>query len=346
MDEQTGTQGGRPALALRIALMVLLLGLAVGAALGWTSGAVTYRAQCFIYIAPSEPHPAAPGDEQVLPRFEAFVDAQVDLLKAPRLASLALTSDAWQRGGEAGMEVAAFLEQRRIVHKQRTQHIQVAFLHGQPEIALAGVQALLGAYEQLTEDLSPGGEQPELASARIVALRAKLLTVQEAIMTLTTDYGGVDGLVVSYESAVEALEAAERELAEVRRAIAAGGTPEQLEALKQQEQRLAAHVESMRAQLLKLTEARGELGRLQKEAKSLETEIERLTVLKETLEAQQQGEGRIRIWDRGLLPTEPFQDTRLAGALRGGALGALPGFLLILGVGIFGMRAIRRRRDD
>jgi hypothetical protein len=341
MGAATENTGRGPSRAIRGALLFLLLGGAVGAAIGWTTGSVCYRAQALVYIAPPEPLAANPQSTEH-PRFEGYLRYQVDILKSPRLALLAMRTEAWQKTGGSHQpeDVAAFLEQRSIAHKQGTQHIQVGFLHGQPEIALAGVLALLTAYEQLAPELGGSSEKAERARQQIDLLAGKSKEAMEQILKLTTEHGGLEGLQLLHQEAVKRVLEAEDALAQVRQLIEEGGVKgDTLEELKAREKRLVARLDRLREVGRMLGETRAEVERLMKSKADDERQLERMRALREELEKKLLGEGPIRIWDRGSLPTEPFEDNRAAHALRGFGFGALPGLLLLLLFTLSGRRA-------
>lgn len=332
MGAATENTGKGPSRAMRGALLFLLLGGAVGAAIGWTTGSVCYRAEATVFMAPPAPLPANP-ESTVHPRFEGYLRYQVEVLKSPRLALLALRTEAWQKTGEPHQvgDAAAFTGHVRIEHDLGTQHILVAFLHAEPEIALAGVRALLTAYQILSARLDGVAEKGEYARAQIDVLGAKIQAARDQILELTADHGGVEGLEIRHRAALAQVLEAEDELRRVRLLIEEGGVKgDALVELKEREKRLVARLQTLAEANRKLGQSRVDIERLTQSNADDERQLEQMKALMEQLESQRAGKGRIRMLDHGSLPTEPFEDERSAHALRGFGFGALPGLLLLL----------------
>ncbi len=82
--------------------------------------------------------------------------------------------------------------------------------------------------------------------------------------------------------------------------------------------------------------------RLTHQRSELTKKEERMQTLLEQLEAQLLGKGRVRVVDKGVLPTAPVRDRRLEKGAVGAALGMAPGLLLLLCFGLARMTAPRR----
>ncbi len=275
-----------------IALLVFAAGVAAGWVKGGDSYVPTYRAHGLLYVGPSL------GSQG--PRFEPFVRAQVDILRSRRLALLAMQTEPWKKTGEpTGTGAAAQFEKRRMIgHKSGTQHIVVRFADPQPETALAGVKALLEAYEQLLPELQQSSAQLEAARSELRKVEEEQQRLRDQITEWTAGYGGLQGLEFRHKQAVQQNSPEAEKIGEVLRRVRA---------------------------------VQAEIEHLERMARQLRERIARL---------RRPTHPPVRIVDPGSLPTEPDMDDRDLSALRGAAIGALPGFLLLLAALVRG----RRRR--
>jgi predicted nucleic acid-binding Zn-ribbon protein len=168
-------------------------------------------------------------------------------------------------------------------------------------------------------------------------LTARVKKTSEAIVAVTSDYGGVEGLEIRHRAAINRLLSAEDQLEAVRKAIAAesktrGEKDETLMELRHREKGLGEHIEVLRVKNRKIGVARGEVERLQAEETGTRAQLANMQALADQIEAQLIGKGRISVADSGSLPREYWQDDRSAAAVRGAAIGLAPGLLALLAV--------------
>jgi len=198
-----------------------LLGLALGVAggyVGWKSQVPMYRGEGLIYIEPSLPSAQDPLGLSVLPMFKGFVALQVRLLNSSTVTQMAMETPVWQKTGK-GREpevVEQFTERRAILHSSDTQHIQIQFIDEKPGTALAGVQALMQAYESKSADQNSSDALLAKAKSQSDALAASSKDLANQLLRLGAEYGGEDGVqlrhVASLNQLLEATAALERTL--------------------------------------------------------------------------------------------------------------------------------------
>jgi Mrp family chromosome partitioning ATPase len=146
--------------------------------------------------------------------FRGFVAFQVRLLESLNATHLALESDAWRSAGGtlSPTEIAAFVERRTILHEFDTHHVRIQFSDPVPERALAGVRALIEAYEKLSAEENAKDERLAFATTQTEVFTAQLKDVAGQMLKITSEYGGVEGLEMRHRAAVEQVLLAEQEL--------------------------------------------------------------------------------------------------------------------------------------
>lgn len=173
-DAPKGTIGSSRRRRVLWGLLVVLIGAGLGATVGWGSQAPLYRCEGVARVQLPED---ARGSR---PMHEGFLAFQVEILKSRRATLLAMEEEAWGATGEDSGAACAetFEERRRIVSEPRTLHIRVGFLDARPEVALAGVRALLAAYEKLAAELRNADERLEPGRVQLETTRAEIERLQ------------------------------------------------------------------------------------------------------------------------------------------------------------------------
>lgn len=197
------------------ALALTLSAGAAGAWLGYRSQAPIYKSEGWIFIDASTPTPLDPAGERVLPEINAFVARQVKLLESS--TELALATETWQRTGRAHRENAAaeFQKSRTIVSAPGALHIGIEFVADDPDVALAGVSAVIEAYEKSAKEVNSTDARLQPLETRALKLAGELKASEEAITATAKEFGGVDGLEFPIELTQTQLTAAVRRLAEL-----------------------------------------------------------------------------------------------------------------------------------
>ena len=209
-----------------LAIVAVLVGLAAGGVLGWLSEQPLYRATGQLYFKPSLPGARSPTDQGLLPLFESFLASQAEVLAMGKTTRQALATEAWQAtgGGDDAEAVQAFEARREVARLPGTHIVEVRFVDPDPDVAVAGVRALIEAYQLMADELGEGdeglldpGEPKEVVVRR---LKEGLDTLQ----TLTSAFGGLEGLEIRQRAAVRLVVATEEAQRSLRRRVA-GGSP-------------------------------------------------------------------------------------------------------------------------
>lgn len=325
----------------RLRVLVLLFGAGVGAVaggfVGWSTQTPLYRCEggaSVQYTEDRSPHP---------PMFKAFGLFQVELLTQRRTTLAAMEEEVWTATGEpAGQESAAhFEDRRRVAYESDGDRIRVEFLDARPEVALAGVRALLAAYERRAAAADDTDKHLEHVGQQVKALRAMIEAIDERIQKAIADYGSVDALTVRHMATVQQAIDTEEDLNRIREAIrrVTSSSLPPLEDLQRQEHELAERLEELQAMSRKLGSMRVEVERLQIERAGLVRDLEAHKRILGLLEARLADSGRVVVVDRGTLPNEPHRGSRAAAAVVGATIGALLGMVVSLLLGLLRQRS-------
>lgn len=405
-----------------VAILVALVGIAVGGFLGWRVERPLYRGTGTIYFNPVAAGPQGTATQSLRPLFESFLASQVQMIRTGKVTRRAMETEVWQAtGGSNDPEATrAFQERRAIVRVPGTHVVRVEFVDPDPDVAVAGVRAVIEAYQDLYAELHDEDEVGRGTGEEEKLLVRRLRNGMARLVTLTSEFGGVGGLEIRHRAAARLMMSTEDALRSLRSAIegdvrspARVGAPGSLSpseiaveskqmraylahlALQEAEEKVLAgrpedtalRVIELRSEIAVLKEgiddlardwnreraARNagaptqqeletrekglvswledlqertrELGRIQEDARKLQTENDelngqllRMEALDEELAPGPAEGGRLQIADPGMRPTAPFRDTRKLYAAIAAAIGGLLGFLIVLLPGLVDRR--------
>jgi Mrp family chromosome partitioning ATPase len=164
------------------------------------------------------PSPQDPAGLNVLPMFKGFVALQVQLLKSPTATHMAIETEVWRERnqGRSVDDFESFAERRAVVYEADGQHIQVFFTDPSPDVAQAGVQALIRAYTKLSADQDTNAASLENATTQAKLLEGLLKEDAAKVLELTAAQGGVEGLAMRHRASVARELAVEEELEKLR----------------------------------------------------------------------------------------------------------------------------------
>ncbi len=213
------------------AIALILAGTLGGAALGVFTTKPLYRSQGLLYVEPSLPSPRDPAGERVPPMLSAFVQAQVDFMQDSRVIRRALENPEWRKLDLPQQDgpVEAFREGLSVLRPQAGLHLVVSFEHPDPRAAVAGLKALVEAYQDLSleKNQQPDKTRYEDLQARATTLSSQIEDLNRSILKAAEEFGSPDGLAkmegAYHQQFVEAM----AELSRVRRGlrIAEGAAP-------------------------------------------------------------------------------------------------------------------------
>lgn len=226
--------------------------------------------------------------------------------------------------------------------------MEFCFVDPDSEVALTGVRAMIAAYLKLSADLNDAHESVEYAREQTEVLTSRLEAGRDKFLTLTADFGGVDGLEIRHRAAIHQVLSVEELLEALRKAIANHGKTEDEESatlaeLKAREEELVARLERLQGKARKLGRVRVDVERLQARNEQVQRRLEQMSALLNQLTAQLVGKGRIRVVDPGTMPTEYYRDDRSAARQTWAGIGALPGLIALLVTAWRGRRSKRQR---
>jgi Mrp family chromosome partitioning ATPase/uncharacterized protein involved in exopolysaccharide biosynthesis len=184
------------------AVLLGLAGAAGGAYGGWKSQRPLYRAEGIIWVAASMPSPQDPAGMNVLPMFKGFMAYQVQLLTSASITNQAMQEEAWVATGE-GMDpeaIQAFVKRRGIIHEPDSLHIVVTFEDPDPAVALAGVRAILAAYEANAQAQNAQNDQLRYATDQTELLAAQLKRGSDELLRLIRDFGSIEVLEMQHRA--------------------------------------------------------------------------------------------------------------------------------------------------
>jgi succinoglycan biosynthesis transport protein ExoP len=182
-----------------------------------------YRSTGLVRIAPMLPKLVYDTeDNRLLPHFESYVQAQVMILSSRRVLNRAvankeLEAAGWPRG-EAG--IAALERSLEVKCPPRSEMITVSVRHTDKYLAKAAVNAVLGAFAEVQQEL--GGSAGTLQEATLASLATQheqeLRQKRNEIATLAKPYGTTD-LDPIFSRKAETVAALEAELRAIEAAI-------------------------------------------------------------------------------------------------------------------------------
>lgn len=205
-----------------LAILLAIVGLVGGVLLGYGIPTPVYMSTAQIRIAPVVPK-VLYGDEEkrMLPRFEAFIETQVEMIRNQRVLGKAVQDPAWQQlglGADA-QAVAAIAKAVKVDHPFKTETISIQAYHRDPKIAQVTANVVANAYLEQAKSLDVSAEikKLQILEQRRVELSNQLQTIQRSISA--SNQVGAESLVQLHASKMTRVEKLEAELDEVQMAI-------------------------------------------------------------------------------------------------------------------------------
>jgi Mrp family chromosome partitioning ATPase len=213
------------------ALLLAAAGAAGGAFAGFRMQAPQYRADGLIRIAASMPSARDPRGLNIPPMFRAFVDEQVTMLKSYRLADIAVKSEPWRAAGQgtSADAIPQFMA-RSSANLSGDSLIAIQFVDESPDVALAGVRALLAAYDEFLVDENRKSDKMGQAATQAAELELSLKEIDGRILKVPSEYGGEEALEIRHSTTMNQVLADEdllrRVQGRIRRLESASPAPE------------------------------------------------------------------------------------------------------------------------
>jgi len=134
-----------------VVLAALVLGVAGGIA-GHYAQEDTYFSEAKFLIRPTVESPRKTPMSTVPPRFEDWLNAQLDVLRSPEVRERARQTQVWAEATQGLAESPGFGKELSASRAGRTYVFTVASEHESPQLAQAAVEATLAAFREVFEE--------------------------------------------------------------------------------------------------------------------------------------------------------------------------------------------------
>jgi Mrp family chromosome partitioning ATPase/uncharacterized protein involved in exopolysaccharide biosynthesis len=169
----------------RIALVLAISGAIAGALTGWIYGKRIYCATGLVRIASTLPAMIKQTDQnQPMAMFDGFIQAQQEVMTSREMIEAALGSEPWRRV-EAATHISCaeqFAANLKVETRPRSDYLRVTFKHRDAEVASAGVQSIITAYQEKYER-----EQGRFESQRMDELKCCRSSLTAEVQNLESD---------------------------------------------------------------------------------------------------------------------------------------------------------------
>ncbi len=204
-------------------LAALLLG-AGGSFVGYRVMPPEYTSAGLIEIKPVLPKILYENEHNsAIPMFDAYVNAQAQLMSSRRVIDMAMQSDRWKQTGRAlnPDQVALFIENLQVQKARRGNTITVTFNDSEPDVAVAAVRSIIDAYERIHREQEAQEDTLVIRrlEERVTSLNREVEGIQTQIQAIADEYGS-DGLEKNYQFKLEKLNEVESSLNHVRLELA------------------------------------------------------------------------------------------------------------------------------
>ncbi len=206
-------------------LLAIIFGVS-GIVAGYLYTVPEYRAEAVIHIKPVGPKIIHEVDNTLNRRYEQFVNAQVRTITSSTVLGRAADNPIWDRAVDflPSDESMERLEEGLQVYGpgRREETITLYFIDRDPEVARAGVQAVLDAYQKYRDDLSQSEQSHTLSRVNelVQTWTFENQRLHDRRSILIRDYGNRQAINDHYTRLTQQLNTAEMNLADVKQQIA------------------------------------------------------------------------------------------------------------------------------
>ena len=203
--------------------LLLVIGGAIGAAVGYLAAAPSYRCIGQVQIKPNMPRILYENEQNAtMPRFDAFVESQITLIKSSRVIDAAAQSRLWQQTpGVRSPGAGELFENLEVTRTKNGEILTIACVLPEPRQAQTAVQSIIETYVQLyvAADAESARQRLEVLETRRTALAAELNELEGKIVAIAHEYGS-KSLDPVYQAKLGELQKLESELNRIRLTIA------------------------------------------------------------------------------------------------------------------------------
>jgi polysaccharide biosynthesis transport protein len=203
--------------------VLLVIGGLVGAATGYIASAPSYRCVGQVQIKPNMPRILYENEQNAtMPRFDAFVESQITLIKSSRVIEAAAQSKLWQQTpGVRSPGAGKLFENLEVTRTKNGEILTIACILPDPRQSQTAVQSVTETYVQLyvSADAESARQRLEVLETRRGTLATELNELEGKIVAIANEYGS-KSLDPVYQAKLGELQKLESELNRVRLTIA------------------------------------------------------------------------------------------------------------------------------
>lgn len=213
---------------LRMTVFAAVLAI-VCAILGSMLGQRVYSSTGLVRVAIATPALLKETDQnKPIPNFDGYIQAQKEVMTSRETIRGAMNTEVWHQlvASGKGVSEAQFSAGLKVDTRPRSDHLKVTFTNADPEVAAAGVQAIIQAYQNQFAH-----KAEEFEGERLGQLRARQASLTGELAALAAERRGVSGDENFAELALQCMVAADRvkklrgALSDVQSALAGGPQP-------------------------------------------------------------------------------------------------------------------------
>ncbi len=200
-----------------IILSIILGG--TGAVIGLRSGKRTFQSSGIIRVMPIIPKIMYAVDEKgQIPAFDAFVDAQVALIKSQRVLDEAMEDKDFVGFDKSDYGIVQFKNSLDV--NRQGDMIFVTATNLEPHVAMASVNAVISAYTKVYDDIDTKSDEKrrELREEYQTKLQNEWSSIRQQILDIAKVYGS-DDLKPQYDFELGELNKVEEAIEELKRTL-------------------------------------------------------------------------------------------------------------------------------
>jgi polysaccharide biosynthesis transport protein len=205
-----------------VAILLAILAAAGGAYLGYLSGAKVYSSSGLIRVAPVLPVVLYEiKDKGMLPMYETFVEAQVELIRSQRVVDMSLGDEAWRKIGINVLDLDFEKFTRDLQVSRRGEIIRIQKIDPDPQAAQVAVQTVINAYRRIyvEQDIKSGERRMEVLRDLQMRQSAEMEALRRRILAIANKHG-TENIDALYDNKLKDLAVLESRIKDIEVAIA------------------------------------------------------------------------------------------------------------------------------
>jgi Mrp family chromosome partitioning ATPase/uncharacterized protein involved in exopolysaccharide biosynthesis len=205
-----------------LAILLAILGAVTGAWLGYNAKAPIYQSIGVIRFKPILPRVLFTTEQNSLvPMFDAYLDAQANLIASQRIIELAMQDPRWieVRNTSSNQQEVDFKSSLAVGHPRNSELVMISFSDLNAVAAQRGAAAIIRAYAAISDgDDDTANLMPHLQT-RQNDLTNQLKAINERTLSIAKDFGS-NTLDTVYQNKLTQLDEVETELHQAEIAVA------------------------------------------------------------------------------------------------------------------------------